>query len=128
MIQAYSENIAVTTSSVIPFNSTTLKTGRTATLEGNGTISLNCAGIYSVVFSGYGSSTADGTVGAKLQANGVDVAQAKTTATATAGNVVPIVFTTLITVQPCMSKKLNVIYTGSAGTLGLGSVMVTKLR
>lgn len=128
MLQAYSKNVAVTANSTIPLNNVTLKTGRTAVLEGSGTVALNCAGIYNVSFNAYGTSTADGTVGAKLQADGVDVAQAAVSSTATAGSVIPISFSTLVTVPNCTIKRLSIVYTGTTGTLDMASVVVTKLR
>lgn len=133
MIQAYSQNLAVVQGSTVPFSNTALKTGCVVTQSlDKGTFYLNRPGIYMVQFNGYGSSTAAGSVGAQLIVDGQNSPMALSQATAAAGSVVPIEFSTLVTVGAVCrctgGKKLTVNYTGTDGTLTLANIIITKLR
>lgn len=134
MIQTYSQNLAVIQGSTIPFSNTALKTGCVVTQSlDKSTFYLNKPGIYMVQFNGYGSSTAAaGSVGAQLIVEGQNSPVALSQATAAAGSVVPIEFSTLVTVGAVCrcagGKKLTVSYTGTDGTLTLANIIITKLR
>lgn len=130
MIQVYSENLTVAANDTLALNNIMLRTGSTVSLNGN-TLTLNAPGLYHVEFNGYGASTEAGTIGVKLQSNGNDIKQAKSSATTGAGAPQAISFNTLIPVQkcPCMAgKPIQLIYTGTAGTMNFINVIVTKLR
>lgn len=132
MLQAYSENISVTTNENIKFNSISLQTGCTATIAGGSNIiNLNRPGIYHIEFNASGTTTDAGTIGAQLQSNGTNVTRAAAAATTTASGTQNIAFSTLISVGNCPCnghKSLNIVYTGSAGTLTIANVIVTKIR
>lgn len=133
MLQAHSSNIAVTANTNIAFNNVDVETGCVALLSNGGTtIKLNRPGIYRVDFNAYGSSTEAGSIGAQLQVDGVNSNQASSAATTSAGSPQAIGFSTLIKVGrycPCrnVSKTVNVVYTGSAGTLTLANIIVSKI-
>lgn len=132
MLQAHSSNIAVTANTNIAFNNTDVETGCVALLSNGGTtVKLNRPGIYRVDFNAYGSSTEAGSIGAQLQVDGVN-SKASSAATTSAGSPQAIGFSTLIKVGrycPCrnVSKTVNVVYTGSAGTLTLANIIVSKI-
>lgn len=133
MIQTYSQNLAVIQGSTIPFSNTALKTGCVVTQSlDKSTFYLNKPGIYMVQFNGYGSSTVAGSVGAQLIVEGQNSPIALSQATAAVGSVVPIEFSTLVTVGAVCrcagGKKLTVNYTGTDGTLILANIIITKLR
>ncbi len=133
MIQTYSQNLAVIQGSTIPFSNTALKTGCVVTQSlDKSTFYLNKPGIYMVQFNGYGSSTVAGSVGAQLIVEGQNSPIALSQATAAVGSVVPIEFSTLVTVgvvcRCAGGKKLTVNYTGTDGTLILANIIITKLR
>lgn len=131
MLEANSSTLTVTTNTNIAFTNKTLQTGVTAVLgEDNATVSLNRAGIYRVDFSAYGASTADGTIGAQLYANGNAVSRASSVATTAAGAPQAISFATLISVGNATqghTATLTVRYTGSAGILSNADLVVTKI-
>lgn len=134
MLQAHSSNIAVTANTNIVFNNIDVETGCVALLSNGGTtIKLNRPGIYRVDFNAYGSSTEAGSIGAQLQVDGVNNNnQASSVATTSAGLPQALGFSTLIKVGrycPCrgVSKTVNVVYTGSAGTLTLANIIVSKI-
>lgn len=133
MIQTYSQNLAVVQGSTIPFSNTALKTGCVVTQSlDKSTFYLNKPGIYMVQFNGYGSSTVAGSVGAQLIVEGQNSPIALSQATAAVGSVVPIEFSTLVTVGAVCrcagGKKLTVNYTGTDGILILANIIITKLR
>lgn len=133
MIQAYSQNLAVTQGAAIPFNSTKLKTGCVVTqAQDKTTFYLNRPGIYLVQFDGYGSSTEAGSVGVQMAVDGVNCPVGTVQATTAAGSLQPISFYTLVGVEAVCrctgGKKLTVNYTGTAGTLSLANIIITKLR
>ena len=76
MLDAYSNNIAVNTDAVIPFNNVTIEKGRSAVMTAPGTIQLNQKGVYMVSCNSSGDDTAeiqlykDGTAQAQAQAVG----------------------------------------------------------
>lgn len=133
MLQAHSNTITVTSNTNIVFNNIDVETGCVALLANSGTvIKLNRPGIYRVDFNAYGASTEAGSIGAQLQVDGVNINRASSVATTAAEAPQAISFSTLIKVGrycPCRSvgKTVNVVYTGSAGTLTLANIIVSKI-
>lgn len=133
MIQVYSKGIAVTPNSNVQFNTVALKTGSTVTMEGTTQLNINRSGIYRIEFLGYGASNTDNsTIGAQLVVDGKEVPQAEATV-ATSSAILPeqIAFTALVPIKICPcggSKTVTVLATGTAGTLSLANLTVTKIR
>ena len=133
MIQVYSKDIAVTPNSNVQFNTVALKTGSTVTMEGATQLNINRSGIYRIDFVGYGASNTDNsTIGVQLVVDGKEVPQAEA-AVATSSAILPeqIAFVALapIKIYPCDgSKTVTVLATGTAGTLSLANLTVTKIR
>lgn len=85
-----------------------------------------------ISFNAYGASTAAGTIGAQLTVNGTGRAEAISTATTAAGAPQAISFQTLVA-MPDMCRcagglPITIQYIGSAGTLNLANLIITKLR
>jgi hypothetical protein len=131
MLEANSQTLTVTTNTNITFANKNLQTGVTAVLgNDNATVSLNRAGIYRVDFTAYGASTAEGTIGAQLYANGNAVNRASSVATTAAGAPQSISFAALVAVGNTVQGQtatINVRYTGSAGILNNANLIVTKI-
>ena len=133
MLQVYSKGIAVTPNSKVQFNTVALKTGSTVTMEGTTQLNINRSGIYRIEFVGYGASNTDnGTIGVQLVVDGKEVPQAEATV-ATSSAILPeqIAFTALVPIKICPcdgSKTVTVLATGTAGTLNLANLTVTKIR
>lgn len=131
MLEAYSNTLTVTANTNITFSTKNIQTGTTAVLSNDSaTVNLNRAGIYRVDFTAYGSSTADGTIGAQLYANGTAVNRANTVATTSAGAPQSIGFSTLVAIGRSTAGNtatLSVRYTGSAGILSNADLIVTKI-
>ena len=133
MIQVYSKDVAVTPNSNVQFNTVALKTGSTVTMEGTTQLNINRSGIYRIEFAGYGASNTDnGTIGVQLVVDGKEVPQAEATVeTDSAIQPEQIAFTALVPIKICPcggSKALTVLATGTAGTLSLANLTVTKIR
>lgn len=133
MIQVYSKGIAITPNNNVRLNTVALKTGSTVTMEGTTQLNINRSGIYRIEFVGYGASNTDnGTIGVQLVVDGKEVPQAEATI-ATSSAILPeqIAFTALVPVKICPcggSKTVTVLATGTAGTLNLANLTVTKIR
>ena len=133
MLQVYSKGIAVTPNSKVQFNTVALKTGSTVTMEGTTQLNINRSGIYRIEFVGYGASNTDnGTIGVQLVVDGKEVPQAEATV-ATSSAILPeqIAFTALVPIKICPcdgSKTVTVLATGTAGTLNLANLIMTKIR
>lgn len=133
MLQVYSKGIAVTPNSKVQFNMVALKTGSTVTMEGTTQLNINHSGIYRIEFVGYGASNTDnGTIGVQLVVDGKEVPQAEATV-ATSSAILPeqIAFVALVPIKICPcdgSKTVTVLATGTAGTLNLANLTVTKIR
>ena len=133
MLQVYSKDIAVTPNSKVQFNTVALKTGSTVTMEGTTQLNINRSGIYRIEFVGYGASNTDNsTIGVQLVIDGKEVPQAGATV-ATSSAILPeqIAFVALVPVKICPcdgSKTVTVLATGTAGTLNLVNLTVTKIR
>lgn len=71
MLEAYSTNQTILTSGILPFNSTSVAKGCTATLNGVSTIELNKAGVYEVVLNVSGLPSAAGNITINLMKDNV---------------------------------------------------------
>ena len=132
MIQVYSKDIAITPNSNVQFNTVALKTGSTVTMQDSTQLSINRSGIYRIEFVGYGASSTDNSmIGVQLVVDGKEVPQAEATV-ATSSAIMPeqIAFVALVPIKicPCGSKTVTVLATGTAGTLSLANITVTKIR
>ena len=133
MIQVYSKDVAVTPNSNVQFNTVALKTGSTVTIQDSTQLNINRSGIYRIEFAGYGASNTDNsTIGVQLVVDGKEVPQAEATV-ATSSAILPeqIAFVALVPVKVCPcggSKTVTVLATGTAGTLSLANLTVTKIR
>ena len=122
MLEAYSTNITVTADSNIPFNSTSLIKGCTATKTGADTINLNKCGVYMV--SCDVSAAASTTI--QLVKDGVAQPQAQSTGTSPS-------FTTLVQVDhnnsccACSSPTTLQVSNTTATTLTDANITITKV-
>ena len=122
MLEAYSLNIAVQADSTIPFNSTSLTKGCTATKPSADTINLNKCGVYMVSVDA--SASAATTI--QLVKDGVLQPQAQSTGETPS-------FTTLVQVDhnnsccACSSPTTIQIMNTDAVTLTDANIVVTKL-
>jgi len=96
-------------------------------------ININRSGIYRIEFAGYGASNTDnGTIGVQLVVDKKEVPQAEATVeTDSAIQPEQIAFTALVPIKICPcggSKTVTVLATGTAGTLSLANLTVTKIR
>lgn len=71
MLEAYSTNQTILASGILPFNSTSVAKGCTATLNGVSTIELNKAGVYEVVLNVSGLPSEAGDVAINLMKDNV---------------------------------------------------------
>nr|DAR00490.1 MAG TPA: hypothetical protein [Caudoviricetes sp.] len=71
MLEAYSTNQTILTSGILPFNSTSVAKGCTATLNGVSTIELNKAGVYEVVLNVSGLPSEAGNITINLMKDNV---------------------------------------------------------
>jgi len=131
MLEVYSQALAVTTGTAITFATTAVQTNQAARLNDAGNaVLLQAPGRYLVDFHAYGSSTATGTIGAQLTANGTAVPQAASVATTAAGEPQAIGFSSIVTVAPTVTGNTATIavnYIGAAGTLTVADLIVHRL-
>lgn len=71
MLEAYSTNQTILTGGILPFNSTSVAKGCTATLNGVSTIELNKAGVYEVVLNVSGLPSEAGNIAINLMKDNV---------------------------------------------------------
>lgn len=123
MLEAYSTNVAVTADSAIPFNSTSLIKGCTATHPSADTFNLNKCGVYMVAFS---ASSEDATT-VQLMKDGVALPQAQGTGATPS-------FTTLVQVDknnnPCCACESPVslqVTSDTAVTFLDCAISITKI-
>ena len=122
MLEAYSVNVSVGANANIPFNSTTVQKGCTATKASADTINLNKCGVYMVAVDA--SAAASTTI--QLYKDGVAQPQAQSTGTSPS-------FTTLVQVDknnsccPCTSPVAIQIQNTAATTFTDANVVVTKI-
>ena len=122
MLEAYSTNITVAANSNIPFNSTSLSKGCTATKTGADTINLNKCGVYMVACDV--SAAASTTI--QLVKDGVPQPQAQSTGEAPS-------FVTLVQVDhnnsccACSSPTTLQVSNTTATTLTDANITITKV-
>lgn len=122
MLEAYSLNIDVAADTNIPFNSTSLIKGCTATHPSPDTINLNKCGVYMVSVDA--STVAATTI--QLYKNGIAQPQAQSTGTSTS-------FTTLVQVDhnnsccACDSPTTIQVMNTTAATFTDANISVTKI-
>ena len=122
MLEAYSTNITVAANSNIPFNSTSLSKGCTATKTGADTINLNKCGVYMVACDV--SAAASTTI--QLVKDGVPQPQAQSTGEAPS-------FVTLVQVDhnnsccACSSPTTLQVSNTAATTLTDANITITKV-
>lgn len=132
MIQVYSTAVTSTANQTISWATTAIQRGTTATLAADGqTISLNAPGVYEVTVNGYGTTTAAGTFGLRLNGDGAAISRAASSMTTDAGEVGNAAFSTLVAVNGTYASgskaALTLTYTGGAGTINLVSMVVKKV-
>lgn len=122
MLEAYSLNVAVAANSNIPFNSTSVQKGCTATRTATDTFALNKCGVYMVAVDC--STTTSTTI--QLYKDGVAQPQAQSTGLSPS-------FVTLVQVDknnsccPCASATSIQIRNTVAGTLTDANIVITKV-
>lgn len=132
MLQAYTAKYDIAGEGNIPFNDVDIVGGTVTATSGGTEISLNAHGIYYVAFNATGSTTAAGTFGFQMYRDGSAVIQAQAETDTGAGEEGAVSFSTLMSVSRrccCQSGvTLAFAYTGSAGTINLANVVITKVR
>lgn len=123
MLEAYSTNIDVATTTPVPFETTTIQKGQTAVLMSPSSIALNKCGVYMVSVNA--SSEAESTI--ELTKDGIVQPQAQSSGTNPC-------FTTLVQVPNsntncCCSSPtlLQLINTGAAAVFTNVNIVVTKV-
>lgn len=122
MLEAYSLNVAVASDTAVPFNSTSVIKGCTATHPSANTFELNKCGVYKVSVD----ASLTGSTTLQLFKNGVAQPQAQSTGATPS-------FTTLVQVSEnntccCTSPTtLQVINTGSEATLANANIVIDKI-
>lgn len=77
MLEAYSINQTIATNGILPFNSVSLKKGKTAVLSGVSSIELNSSGVYEIVLDVGGLPGAAGDIEIVMTKDGVQQSQSK---------------------------------------------------
>ena len=122
MLEAYSLNVAVEADSYVPFNSTSIIKGCTATKPSADTIDLNKCGVYMVSVD----ASAEASTTLQLYKDGVAQPQAQSTGLTPS-------FTTLVQVDKnnsccaCSSPVTIQVQNSTATTLTDANITVTKL-
>lgn len=137
MIETYSQNVTVPINTAIPFNSTSILKGCTATKSAPDTIQLNKCGVYMVSFdaTAAASGTTIGNITVQLAKDGVLQPQAlSTTASTATTDVESISFVTLVQVSEnnscrCCDSPTLITFrnTGVEATFTQANVVVTKI-
>ncbi len=134
MIEAYSNNITVSSNSLVPFK-TVFKKNNSVVMSGDSTIQFKKCGIYDVSVNATGIAQAGGNVNLQLVINGVEVPYAF--ATETAGDTTSLhnlAFTAKVQVPatvngncPCSPDfTVSVINAGVETTYSLVNILVEK--
>lgn len=132
MINLYSTAVTAAANQLITWANKAVQRGNSATLAADSqTINLNVPGIYEVSVSGYGTTTAAGTFGLQLNANGAAVTRGAASMTTDAGEVGTAAFDALVVVNGVYDSTakaaLTVTYTGGAGTITEVGIVVKKV-
>lgn len=133
MLETNVQDLAVANNQMIAFNANALQMGNCVShTAGSTVININRAGVYSVEFNAYGSSTEAGTIGVQLMLDDTVVANGVAESATGAGEIHSISFQALLPVTAVCrymgGKKLEVKYTGTAGTLNFADITLTKIK
>mgnify|MGYP002771451824 FL=1 len=135
MLEAYSINQTIATNGILPFNSVSLKKGKTAVLSGVSSIELNCSGVYEIVLDVGGLPGAAGNIEIVMTKDGVQQSQSMIsipTVVATEGihgSITTLVQATKNNGTCCCSSPTTIQFlnTGVELTQATINVVVTKL-
>lgn len=123
MLEAYSLNVAVASDTAVPFNSTSVIKGCTATHPSANTFELNKCGVYKVSVD----ASLTGSTTLQLFKNGVAQPQAQSTGATPS-------FTTLVQVSEnntrccCTSPTtIQIMNTGAEATLANANIVIDKI-
>ena len=134
MISSYSLSKLVPADTTLEFDTTRILTGCTVThVDGSPTFTLTKPGYYYITFDATVTSTTTGEITVQLQ-NGTEAipAAASSITVATAGDLSPVGFTTIVKVLPSCcaidnTTKLSILNTGVAATFTDATINITKL-
>ena len=134
MIEAYSNNIAVSENSLVPFN-TVFQKGSTVEKSGDSALKFNKCGIYILSLNATGVASTGGNITLQLMVNGVLQSNALASVTATdTSSTHNLTFSTKIQVPSNASNcacspefVVSVVNNGVTATYSLVDVLVTKL-
>ena len=134
MIEAYSQNVTVNSSSNVPFEITKIDKGCYEDLSGSSSINLNHCGVYCVTVNGTVTPSEAGTFSVELFKDGVAQVDTLTQATVEASQLYPFSFTEFVQVSKnnsscaCSSPTvINVINTGVAAVYDNVKIAVDKV-
>ena len=136
MIQAYSNDITVSTAQAVPFSAVHVIKGCSVEQQNLTTFVFNRRGVYLVSVDATGNTTGtSGNIVLQLYKNGIARPEAFASAASTAvADVGSLSFETLVQVEddnvPCCSKEPTTIHiqnTGVAAQFGHVNVVITKL-
>lgn len=133
MLEVYSKNVSVAANAQIPLNDVSIVKGKTAQLQGAGSIALsaNRCGVYKITVNASVTPTAEGIASIQMEKNGTLVDNAISSADATADSTVALSFTTLVPVQAsnceCAIPTTLSFVSGSAATINSINVVVDKI-
>lgn len=132
MLEVYSNNVTVPANGSLALNNVSIVKGNSATKDGN-TISLNKCGVYEVTIDGSVTVPTGTTVTVQMEKDNVLQAQALSTVTAVADQIIPFGFTTLVRVpfsntpSPCSAPTLIDFISTEEAVFNHINVVVTKL-
>lgn len=134
MLEAYSTNQTILTGGILPFNSTSVAKGCTATLNGVSTIELNKSGVYEVILNIDALPSAAGNLIINMLKNNVIQQQALINVPSVATNGISATVATLVSVRDdnsckcnCSPTSLQFVNTGVGLEQAKVNVVITKL-
>lgn len=134
MLEVYSTNQTILTGGILPFNSTSVAKGCTATLNGVSTIELNKAGVYEVILNIDALPSAAGNLIINMLKNNVIQQQAIINVPSVATNGISATVATLVSVRDdnsckcnCSPTSLQFVNTGVGLEQAKVNVVITKI-
>ena len=131
MLEAYSENVAVTEGQQITFQIVKGNNRVVTGSNGNSTLYLNAPGNYIVSFDLTATATDAGNIACQMLINGVADSRTAIMQTVGAGETGNISFTVPVTHRTCCCKNggtaLTFGYTGSAGTINIAHATIWRV-
>ena len=133
MLEVYSKNVSVAAGAQVPLTDVALVKGKTAQLQGAGSIvlSANRCGVYKITVNASVTPAAEGNVSIQMEKNGILVDNAISYAVAAADSAVALSFTTLVPVQAsnceCAIPTTLSFVSGTAATINNINVVVDKI-